>query len=146
MRRESFILFSMLICQVASFLTYYIHSLKIKTFSLGKIKTSALVTLLLVAVIKFIPLSLPLKDFHHLELLILGSTFVGMADENKFNPFELFITCLCFYLLYETTYVIFNDSNKPGGILGFVAFISSVLISGLFYFLRSKRLKSLDKL
>lgn len=130
---------------MASFLTKFSHSFMFKNKSLGKIKSSALVTITLCLIINILGFKLTNTEIHHLELLILGGTFVGMADHQKFSIVELLGISIVFYLSYELISPSLSGPHTPGGILGFFAFASSLFMTGLYYVVYQMLKKPIDK-
>ena len=87
--------------------------------NLGPIKGSALATILFWPIATLSPLSL---------IYFFGGSFVGMTDQKILNPLLLFISCLLFPLIMQTTQ---QFISPLGGALGFSAFISVVLVSSV---------------
>ena len=119
---------SLTFCLSACFLTHYSHSLVIKNQTLGKIKSASLVTLILCFLIQWIPPIFTSFSKSHLELLVLGSTFIGMADRKTFSPMALAFISVFFFFAYESLYSNFTGPKAPGGVLGFFAFLSSLIV------------------
>jgi hypothetical protein len=122
---------SLLFCLMATFATQYLQSFSIRQTKIGKIKSASIVTLILGLIIQMIPVKLFSSDVTHMQLLILGSTFVGMADRKTFSPLFMAFICGLFYFAFENLHVYFSGPKAPGGVLGFFAFLSSLLFWGI---------------
>ena len=122
------IILSLIFCTISCYLTHIIHPLIINNFTLGKIKASAFITILLVCILHLLTFFFSQKQISHLELLILGGSFIGMTDKNKFSFLMLTSACCIFFTLYEIFHTYFIGPKAPGGVLGFFAFTSLLII------------------
>ncbi len=89
-----------------------------------KVRASAVITLFLVFGFKKILPSIILNPELHFEALVLGSTFVGMADASVFKDYEFLIIGFIFSLVMH---LIAPFIHGPGGILGFLALSSTII-------------------
>lgn len=101
---------------ISSLITYYLINKK----NWCSVRASAVVTLLLSLLV------LRLPNVENLQLLIFGASFIGMSLSQRFNYLDIIFASIIFSLSYHY----FIQNTPPvGGVLGFCAFISLLIIS-----------------
>lgn len=117
------LIMTLIVSQVAAQLT---HALAL-TKHFGSVRASSFLTLLFIAMTSL--LTNPLIPTLH--AVFLGSSFVGMTDPKRLSRLQIGLSSIIFSFIF--TFLI-AYLKGPGGVLGFSAFISCLIVHFIWWF------------
>ena len=111
------LILTLIVSQTAAQLT---HALAL-TKHFGSVRASSFLTLLFIGLTSFSvhPL-IPV-----LQAVFLGSSFVGMTDPKRLNKMQIFLSSIIFSFIFHFLIIYMKG---PGGVLGFSAFTSCLIV------------------
>lgn len=111
------IFITLLVSQIAAQST---HALAL-TKHFGSVRASSFLTLIFIGITTFFSVPHAIT----LQAVFLGSSFVGMTDPKRLTRLQIFFASVLFSLIFTflTSYL-----KGPGGVLGFSAFLSCLII------------------
>lgn len=111
------LLLTLIVSQTAAHLTHILAQTK----HFGSVRASSFLTLLFIGLTSF--LSSPLIPI--LQAVFLGSSFVGMTDPKHLNALQITLSSLIFSFIFHFLLLYMKG---PGGVLGFSAFTSCLIV------------------
>lgn len=123
-------LITLIVSQVATQLT---HSLAL-TKHFGSVRASSFLTLVFIGLTSFI--AHPMIPTLH--AVFLGSSFIGMTDPERHSRLQLILSSFIFSIFF--TFLI-RYLSGAGGVLGFSAFISCLIVHFIWRLGLKQRLK-----
>lgn len=120
----------LIVSQVAAQLT---HQLAL-TKHFGSVRASSFLTLLFIAMTSFF--SFPIISTLH--AVFLGSSFVGMTDPTRLSRLQICLSSIIFSFIFN---FLMEYLKGAGGVLGFSAFISCLIVHFIWWFGTKQKLK-----
>lgn len=111
------LILTLIVSQVAAQLT---HRLAL-TKHFGSVRASSFLTLIFIGLTSLFSYSC----VPTLQAVFLGSSFIGMTDPNRLSKLQIFLTSLVFSFIFHFLVIYMKG---PGGVLGFSAFTSCLII------------------
>lgn len=111
------LILTLIISQTAAQLT---HSLAL-TKHFGSVRASSFLTLLFIGLTSFF--TDPLIPI--LQAVFLGSSFIGMTDPKRLNRLQIALSSIIFSFIFHFLILYMKG---PGGVLGFSAFTSCLIV------------------
>lgn len=124
------LLITLIVSQVAAQLT---HALAL-TKHFGSVRASSFLTLVFIALTSFI--AHPLIPTLH--AVFLGSSFIGMTDPKRLTKFQIFLSSIIFSFFFNFLIIYLKGA---GGVLGFSAFMSCLIVHFIWRIGSKQRLK-----
>lgn len=124
------ILLTLLVSQIAAQLT---HQLAL-TKHFGSVRASSFLTLLFIGLTSFF--NYPIIPT--LQAVFMGSSFVGMTDPKRLSVLQICLSSLIFSFMFN---FLSGYLKGAGGVLGFSAFISCLIVHFIWWFGIKQKLK-----
>ncbi len=105
-----------------------------RTKHFGSVRASSFVTLVFIGITSLMPYSI----IPTLHAVCLGSSFVGMTDPKRLSRLQIFLSSVIFRFIF--TFLI-GYLKGPGGVLGFSAFTSCLIVHFIWQIGLNQRLK-----
>ncbi len=120
----------LIVSQVAAQLT---HQLAL-TKHFGSVRASSFLTLVFIGLTSFF--TYPIISILH--AVFLGSSFVGMTDPTRLSKLQICLSSIIFSFMFN---FLIGYLKGAGGVLGFSAFISCLIVHFIWWFGTKQKLK-----
>ncbi len=120
----------LIVSQVAAQLT---HQLAL-TKHFGSVRASSFLTLVFIGLTSFF--TYPIISTLH--AVFLGSSFVGMTDPTRLSKLQICLSSIIFSFMFN---FLIGYLKGAGGVLGFSAFISCLIVHFIWWFGTKQKLK-----
>ena len=124
------LILTLIVSQTAAQLT---HALAL-TKHFGSVRASSFLTLIFIALTSIYPH----PYVPPLQAVFLGSSFIGMTDPSRLSRLQIFLSSVIFSFIFHFLVLYMKG---PGGVLGFSAFTSCLIVHFIWRIGTNQRLK-----